>query len=131
MKFQKIAPLAVLISLGAAALPASAGSSYVENSYRLKSIYNGKSTTNIRVHETYKADTWAHSSATKNEWGHTSVSEHKDGRKFNEYEAFDITTSSYAQEDGKLHRNVNIHTKESYNFSGFEKDHRVTSGFDF
>ncbi|WP_299485384.1 hypothetical protein [Acaryochloris sp. IP29b_bin.137] len=130
MKFQKIAPLAVLLSLGAA-LPASAGSSYVKNSYDLRSIYDGKSTTNIHVHETYKADTWAHSSATKKEWGYTSVTEHKDGRDFNEFESFDIKTTSYAQEDGRLERDVRVHTHESYKFSGFEKDHTVSSGFEF
>lgn len=131
MKFQKIAPLAVLISLGAAALPAAAGSSYVENSIRLRSIKDGRSTTNINVHETYNAKTWAHSSATKHEWGSTSVTEDKDGRWFKEHDTYDIVTKSYAQEDGKLSRTVNVHTNESYNFSGFEKDHRVTSGFDF
>ncbi|KAI9133310.1 hypothetical protein [Acaryochloris sp. CCMEE 5410] len=131
MKFQKIAPLAVLISLGAAALPAAAGESYVENSYRLKSTFNGHSTTNVNVHETYNANTWADSSAVKTEWGSTTVTEAKDGRTFHETESFDIVTESSAREDGRLSRTVNVSTTESYDFSGFDKDHRVTSGFSF
>ncbi|NJK40233.1 MAG: hypothetical protein HC934_00625 [Acaryochloridaceae cyanobacterium SU_2_1] len=131
MKLQQIASAAIFISLGLAALPAVAGETYVENSYRLKSIYNGKSTTNVNVKETYNATTWAGSNATKREWGSTTVTEAANGRTFNEHEAFDIVTTSSATEDGKLSRITNVDSKDFYEFSGFNKDHRVTSGFSF
>ncbi len=131
MKLQIIAPVAVLISLGAAALPAAAGESYVENSYRIRSIYNGHSTTNVNVHETYNADTWAKSSSTKTEWGTTTTSGDKDGVWFDETESFDITAHSSAGEDGHISRTTNVHSTETYDFSGINKDHRVTSGFSF
>lgn len=131
MKFQKIAPLAVLVSLGAAALPAAAGESYVENSYRIRSIYNGHSTTNVNVHETYDAKTWARSETTKTEWGTTTTTGDKDGVWFNETESFDIVANSSAGEDGRLWRETNVHSTETYDFSGINKDHRVTAGFSF
>lgn len=132
MKLQKIASAAILVSLGlVAASPAFAGETYVYNKYRLKSTFNGKSSTDVKVNETYNATTWAGSESTKTEWGNTTVTEAKDGRNFHEYEAFDITTTSKATEDGKLSRTTNVNNHESYNFSGFDKDHIVGSGFSF
>lgn len=131
MKFHKIAPLAVLISLGAAALPAAAGESYVENSYRVKSIFNGHSTTNVRVKEQYDARTWAGSVSTKEVEATTTTSGDKDGVWFKEVDNSKIKTVSSATEDGKLSRTTNVTQRDSYDYSGINKDHRVTGGFSF
>ncbi|MGR3275496.1 hypothetical protein ACSYAD_10315 [Acaryochloris marina NIES-2412] len=131
MKLQKIAPLAVLISLGAAALPAAAGESYVENSYRVKSIFNGHSTTNVNVHETYDATTWAGSVSTKHVDATTTTKGDKDGVWFEETDHSTISTISSATEDGKLSRTTNVHNTDSYDYSGINKTHRVTGGFSF
>jgi hypothetical protein len=130
MKLQKILPLSAIL-VGVAALPSFAGSSYVENSYNLKSTFNGRSDTNVKVDEVYKGWRSAGSNATKNEWSTTTVTEAKDGRNFTETDTADISTTSYASESGDFRTTTNVAVKESYNFSGFDKDHRVTSGFDF
>jgi hypothetical protein len=130
MKWCRTIPLS-LVLLGVAALPSFAGSTYVENSYRVRSIFNGKSTTKIDIKEIYEGVREATSSAVKREWGSTSVSEIKDGRHFIERDRFDITTRSASQERGNFVQNTNVSVRESFDFSGFEKNHRVTGGFDF
>lgn len=130
MKLQKILPLSC-IAVSLAALPALAGSSYVENSYRLRSITGGTSTTNVDVSEIYSGWRKADSTAVKTEWGTTTVTEAKDGRTFHETESFDITARSGSWERGDFTKTTDVNVTEVYHFTGFEKDHRVTSGFDF
>ncbi|MGB7413955.1 MAG: hypothetical protein WA902_07080 [Thermosynechococcaceae cyanobacterium] len=130
MKLQKILPLSAIL-VAAAALPSLAGTSFVENSYNLKSTFNGKSSTNINVNEVYKGWREAGSNATKNEWSTTTTTEAKDGRTFHEVDKADIATSSYSHEKGDFTTTTNVAVKESYDFSGFDKTHRVTSGFSF
>ncbi len=130
MKWCSAIPLSFVL-LSVVTLPSLAGSSYVENSYKVRSIFNGKSTTKIDIQEVYEGVREATSSAVKREWGTTSVSEIQNGRNFAERDRFDITTRSSSQERGNVLKNTNISVRESYDFSGFEKSHRVTSGFDF
>lgn len=130
MRVRTALPLSVIFT-SLTALSAQAGSSYVENSYRLRSITNGRSLTNINISETYQGWREAVSSATKREWGATAVSEWRDGRDFREQERFDITATSKAYEKGDFIKNTDVYVRETYHFTGFEKDHRVTSGFDF
>ncbi|MGB7413956.1 MAG: hypothetical protein WA902_07085 [Thermosynechococcaceae cyanobacterium] len=130
MKLQRILPLSALL-VAAAALPSLAGTSFVENSYNLKSTFNGKSSTNINVNEVYKGHRTAGSDASKTEKSITTTTEAKDGRTFNEVDTADIATSSYSRESGDFATATNVAVKESYDFSGFDKTHRVTSGFSF
>jgi phage-related tail fiber protein len=130
MKLQRILPLSAIL-VGVAALPSLAGSSYVENSFNLKSIFNGKSSTTVNVDEIYKGWRSAGSDAVKKEWSTTKATEVKDGRYFSEVDKADIKTTSFAREKGDFTTTTAVRVNESYDFSGFDKDHRVTSGFDF
>lgn len=130
MKLQKVLPLSAVL-VGLAALPSVAGSSYVENSYRLRSITDGTSTTNVDVAEIYEGTRTASSNAVKTEWGTTTVTEANDGRTFDETESFDIEATSSSSESGHFSKTTDVDVTETYHFTGFEKDHRVTSGYDF
>ncbi len=130
MKCHYVLP-GLLLFLSVAAQRASAGSAYAENSYRVRQIFNGKSETKLDIQETYSGERKAGSTAIKREWGTTTVTESANGRNFVETDRFDITTRSYSRERGDFLRTTNINVTESYDFSGFEKSHRVTSGFDF
>ncbi|MGF1602180.1 MAG: hypothetical protein ACFCU8_09190 [Thermosynechococcaceae cyanobacterium] len=130
MKLQKILPLSAIL-VAAAALPSLAGSTYVENSYNLRSTFNGKSHTNVKVDEVYKGWRSADSSATKNVWSTTTTTENKDGRTFSEVDKADIRTTSGSWEKGDFTNTTAVRQTESYDFSGFSKDHRVTSGYNF
>jgi hypothetical protein len=130
MKLQQILPLSAIL-VAAAALPSLAGSTYVENSYNLRSTFNGKSNTSVKVDEVYKGWRSADSSATKNVWSTTTTTEHKDGRSFEEVDRADIQTTSRSWEKGDFTNTTAVRQNESYDFSGFSKDHRVTSGYSF
>ncbi|MGB7413954.1 MAG: hypothetical protein WA902_07075 [Thermosynechococcaceae cyanobacterium] len=130
MKWRSSIPFS-FIFLAVVTLPSFAGSSYVENSYKVRSIFNGESKTKIDIKEVYEGVREAGSSAVKREWGTTSVAESRDGRNFLEKDRFDVTTKSYSQERGNFLKTTNVSIRESYDFSGFEKNHRVSSGFDF
>jgi hypothetical protein len=120
-----------LVFVSAVTLPSFAGSSYVEDSYRLRSIYNGESTTKIDIKEVYQGTREADSSAVKREWGTTSVTEVKDGRSFVETDRYDATARSYSREAGDFLKTTTVSVQESFDFNGFSKAHRVTSGFEF
>jgi hypothetical protein len=130
MKLQQILPLSAIL-VAAAALPSLAGSTYVENSYNLRSTFNGKSNTSVKVDEVYKGWRSADSSATKNVWSTTTTTENKDGRSFHEVDKADIHTTSGSWEKGDFTNTTAVRQHESYDFSGFSKDHRVTSGYSF
>ncbi|MGF1602181.1 MAG: hypothetical protein ACFCU8_09195 [Thermosynechococcaceae cyanobacterium] len=130
MKLQKILPLSAILVVFAA-LPSFAGSTYVENSYNLRSTFNGKSHTNVNVDEIYSGHRSATSSATKKVASTTTTTEAKDGRTFNETDVADIYTTSSSSEAGNFTNTTAVRQTESYDFSGFSKDHRVTSGYNF
>ena len=130
MKWCRALSLSVIL-LNVVVLPSFAGSAYVEDSYRLRKIFNGESTTKVKIKEIYTGIREADSYAVKREWGSTVAIEAKDGRNFYENDRFNITTKSSAQERGNVRKVTNVNVIESYEFSGFNKSHRVTSGFDF
>ncbi len=143
MKLQKVLPLSAIL-VGFAALPSLAGSSYVENSYDLKNTFNGRSSTKVRVDETYKGWREAGSDATKtvnattttsyNEWGDITADNGDVAWRdttFNETDTTNITVNSWSKEKGDFTRTTDIDVDESYNFTGFNKTHKVTSGFSF
>jgi hypothetical protein len=130
MKLQKILPLSAIL-VAAAALPSLAGSTYVENSYNLKSTFNGRSNTTVDVNEHYSGTRSAHSSATKDVTSETTTTEAKDGRTFHEKDIATINTTSTSSESGDFTNTTAVKQTESYDFSGFAKDHRVTSGYSF
>ncbi len=138
MKLQKIIPLSAIF-IGFLALPSFAGSSYVENSFNLKNTYNGVSDTNVNIKQIYQGIRSAGSDAVKNELSITTTdySEYGDvagswrETNFSEIDIADITAKSWSREYGRFKNVTNVAVKESYDFSGFDKTHRVTSGFDF
>ncbi|PZD72131.1 hypothetical protein C1752_04109 [Acaryochloris thomasi RCC1774] len=138
MKLQRVLPLSAIL-VGFAALPSLAGSSYVENSFNLKNTYNGHSDTKVKVHEVYKGTRSAGSDAVKNEWSVTTTDYTEKGdvagswreTNFSEVDVADISVSSWSSEHGRFKNTTDVAVHESYDFSGFDKTHRVTSGFDF
>jgi hypothetical protein len=130
MKLQTILPISAIL-VGAVALPSFAGETSVRNTYDLRSTFNGHSKTTIDVNEVYKGDRSASSYATKNGWTSTSVTENKDGRHFTEQDKFDISTTSNSHEKGTFVNTTNVKSEESYDFSGFSKDHKTASGYKF
>jgi hypothetical protein len=117
--------------ISAVAWPSLAGSTSVTNSYQFRSIFNGKSSTEIDIKEIYTGWRSAESSAVKEGWTSTDISEYKNGRYFNERDRFDIKTSSYSRERGDFANKTDIKIRESYDFTGFNKSHEVVSSYDF
>lgn len=143
MMLRKVLPLSFLF-VSLAALPALAGSSYVENSFNLRNIYNGKSKTDVNINEIYHGIRSAGSDAIKNTHSVTTTSYKEKGdirldngdtvwrnTKFYETDVSDIVTTSWSRESGSFSKLTNINVRDTYNFSGFDKVHRATSGFDF
>ncbi len=138
MKLQKVLPLSAIL-VGVAALPSLAGSSYVENSFNLKNTFNGRSNTDVDVHQLYEGTRSAGSDAVKNETSTTTTDYYETGdvagswreTNFSEIDVADISVSSWSRESGSFSNSTDVAVDESYNFSGFDKTHRVTSGFDF
>ena len=139
MKAQRLLPLCSALFLSLAAAPAFAGSTSVNNSWNLRDITNGKSTTNIDVKETYWGTRDASSTATKTEWGVNIVTDNLnahgkptgDGPTLFEYDSYDITATSTAGEWGSFDKTTTVGVEESYNFEGLDKSHTVTSSFSF
>ncbi|PZD72132.1 hypothetical protein C1752_04110 [Acaryochloris thomasi RCC1774] len=138
MKIQRILPLSAIL-VGFAALPSLAGSSYVENSFNLKNTYNGYSKTDVDVNQLYLGTRSAGSDATKDEYSITKTDYNEKGdvagswreTNFSEVDVADISVSSWSEESGAFINSTKVAVDESYQFSGFDKTHRVTSGFDF
>ncbi|NJN74887.1 MAG: hypothetical protein HC799_19950 [Limnothrix sp. RL_2_0] len=122
-------------------LPAFAGgaSTYVENSYNLRNIYNGRSQTNVKVDSTYEFDRTAQSNASKigttSSTTMQSASGNKDGfainQSFVEKDNFNISNTSSVKETGSGSENKTVTVSDSYSYNGFDKTHRVTSGFGY
>ena len=136
----KIASLSTVL-VGTMSLPALAGgaSTYVENSYSLRNIYNGRSETKVNIDSTYEFDRTAQSNASK--IGTTSSTTkqsaygHKDGfdisQTFEEKDNFNIENTSSVTETGSGTETKTVEVTDSYSYNGFDKTHRVTSGFGY
>lgn len=134
----KIASLSALF-VGALSLPALAGSSYVENDFSIRNIYNGRSKTDVKVNTRYDFDRTATSTASKVGTSHTTTTQMTKGdidglwqeQSFREVDDFDISTSSTSTETGWGHKTEEIRVTDTYSYNGIDKTHRVTSGYDF
>ncbi|MGF1603719.1 MAG: hypothetical protein ACFCU8_17190 [Thermosynechococcaceae cyanobacterium] len=151
MKLQKLLPISATIFLGLASMPAFAGTSSVTNSWNTRDIKNGYSKTSINVHENYNFWRDAYSDANKQEYGITVVTDNldssdqgsydsrtkppvkpnDDSSKFFEVDVYKADASSWAREWGDGYRTTDVNVYESYEFSGFDKTHTVSSGFSF
>ena len=136
----KIASLSTVL-VGAMSVPAFAGgaSSYVENDFSVRNIYNGRSSTKVNVDSNYKFDRHATSVSTKE--GHSltttsqSASGDKDGfwidQSFDEVDSFDISATTTVTESGWGNETKSVRVNDSYSYNGIDKTHRVTTGFSY
>ena len=132
---------ASLSTLFAAALtaPALAGSTYVENDYSIRNIYNGRSRTNVKIDSNYEFDRKAYSRASKKGTSFTETDQISKGdvdkvwqdQTFAEVDDFRIDTASKSIEVGDGFKRENIRVQDSYSYNGIDKTHRVTSGYDY
>lgn len=134
----KVASLSTLF-VTALSLPAFAGSTYVENDYSIRNIYNGRSRTKVRIDSRYDFTRKASSTAKKYGTSNTVTRQASKGdvdglwqeQSFYEVDDFTISTSSKSSEIGKGHKIEKIRVNDTYSFNGIDKTHRVTSGYDY
>jgi hypothetical protein len=153
MKLLRILPITAGLLLSAVSLPAFAGTSSVSNSYSIRDIHDGVSTTNVDVHESYSGYRNAYSDAYKDEYGITvttdgsSTTSRKwqscgygcstdtttvsDDARFEEVDVYYASTHSYASEYGTFYNNTHVDVTDTYKYDGFDKTHTVSSGFSF
>ena len=134
----KVASLSALCTAAISA-PALAGSSYVENDYSIRNVFNGRSRTDVKIDSQYDFQRSASSNASKVGTTRTETNQSSRGdvdgfwteQSFNEVDNFDIASYSNASETGSGWRTEKIRVNDSYSYNGIDKTHRVTSGFDF
>ena len=136
----KIASLSTVL-VGAMSVPAFAGgaSSYVENDFSVRNIYNGRSETKVNIDSNYKFDRSAVSYSSKEGTSYTetnqSASGDKDGfwidQSFNEVDDFTISASTTVTENGWGNETKTVRVSDSYSYNGIDKTHRVTTGFSY
>ena len=139
LSLRKALPISAVLT-AFCALPALAGSSYTENTYSLRNITNGSSTTTVDVTETTNRWGYGESYNTKNGYESTKVNQWSGGTDANgqyvstdlsESDYFDISATSYAYEQFDSTATTKVKIEDSYNYSGTDKTHRTTAGFDF
>ena len=136
----KVASLSTVL-VGALSVPALAGgaSSYVENDFSVRNIYNGRSSTKVNIDSNYDFTRSAESYSTKNGTSVTTTSQsakgHKDGfdinQSFNEQDNFEISASTTVTENGSGNETKTVRVSDSYSYNGIDKTHRVTTGFSY
>ena len=136
----KIISLSTVL-VGALSIPAIAGgaSTYVENSYSIRNIFSGLSETKVRLDSTYRFDRKSISDSLKqgttSSRTNQSASGDVDGfwvdQSFREVDKFNIYSRSNVVENGWGIEKVSLRSFDSYQYNGFDKTHRVTSGFGY
>jgi hypothetical protein len=146
-----LTPFALLVLLSA--VPAAfAGSAGVTNSWKTRDIKNGHSEMKVNVDDKYYYNRDAKATAWKEEYGATVItdnysdkgggvcktsekcnphSKNDDSTKFAEIDVYKAGSDSYNKEWGYGHTFTNVSLKETYDFSGFEKTHSVSSDFSY
>ena len=129
------------VLVGALSLPAIAGgaSTYFENSYNIRNIFNGLSETKVRLDSTYRFDRKSVSDSLKqgttNSVTKQSASGDVDGfwteQSFIEKDKFHISARSNVTENGWGVEKVRLTSFDTFQYNGFDKTHRVTSGFSY
>lgn len=154
MKTRKIVSVSLgLLMILASAPAAFAGSAGVTNSWSTRDIKNGRSKLNVNVKDNYYYKRDAKANAWKEEYGVTVVTDNVDGgkggdlcgrskcakppqkgddsTKFAEIDVYHAGADSYASEKGHGYTFTKINLKETYDFTGFEKTHSVSSDFSY
>ncbi|WP_299492011.1 hypothetical protein [Acaryochloris sp. IP29b_bin.137] len=132
MKAQRLLPLCSALFLGLAAAPAFAGSSSVSNSWNIRDIKGGYSSTSVNVTDNYSYWREAGSDAIKKERGVNIVKDYnKGGPSLYEKDVYNITAKSWTYEKGDGHSTTTVNVNEHYYFDGLDKTHTVTSGYSF
>lgn len=132
MKAQRLLPVCSALFLGFVAMPAFAGTSSVSNSWNIRDIKNGHSSTTVNVTDNYSYWREAGSDAVKKERGVNIVKDYnKGGPSLYEKDVYKIKASSWTYEKGDGHSLTEVVVSESYNFDGLDKTHTVTSGYSF
>ena len=161
MKLRKIIPASLGMLMILSVAPAAfAGSAGVTNSWSTRDIKNGYSKLDVNVYEDYHFERDAYASAWKKEHGVTVVTDNLDGggggkggqkydfcgrsgdckpsqqgkddsTKFAEIDVYWAGSDSYAKESGYGYKTTDVHLYETYEFSGFDKTHSVSSDFSY
>ena len=153
MKLHRFIPASVGILVLVGAVPAAfAGSAGVTNSWSTRDIKNGKYEMNVDVYDKYYYHRDAKATAWKEEYGATLItdnigdsssgvcssssrcdrpSRNEDSTKFVELDLYKAGSDSYAKEWGKGYTYTTVDIKETYDFSGFDKTHSVSSSFSY
>jgi hypothetical protein len=142
-----LTPVALLVLLSAVP-SAFAGSAGVTNSWKTRDIKNGKYEMKVNVDDKYYYNRDAKATAWKKEYGATVITDNDyksdkgvkdssksynndDSTKFTEVDYYKAGAESYNKEWGYGHTFTDVSVKETYDFSGFEKTHSVSSDFSY
>jgi hypothetical protein len=151
-----LTPIALMVLLSA--IPSAfAGSAGVTNSWKTRDIKNGKYEMNVKVDDKYYYNRDAKATAWKEEYGKTVITDNDykgdkgicesdkchssydgnssykndDSTKFAEVDYYKAGSESYNKEWGSGRTFTDVSIKETYDFSGFEKTHSVSSDFSY
>ena len=130
-----------VIFINTLSLSAFAGgaSSYVENDFRIRNIYNGRSETKVRVDSNYTFDRKAISDSIKQGTSLSVTKQSASGdvggfwveQSFKEIDNFNISANTTLEERGWGQEIKNVRSFDTYRYNGFDKTHRVSTGFSY
>lgn len=134
----KALPISAVLA-AVCSLPAFAGSAYVENDYSIRNVFNGHSSTKVKVDDTYKYWREAKSTATKKGWSSTHVEQYSGSDKKGEWtdssliekDKFDVSTHTTTWEKGDGITKQTVNVTDVYDYNGTDKTHRTTTGFSY